>query len=391
MNIVGTPSIAPPSSVPNAWLWDPECSLLRAWIQVVGSLHSTTELKSIPESLSQKLHRAFEFDPDPGIHASIEWTLRRLGKQGSGMVDSIRDHLAQERVSRTGWFVTGNGHTLTVLNGPIEFVAGAELDDPDRDAGSPVDPTNQEQKPWSEDHPHTKRIGRSYAIAMHETSFRQLHEFDASFHILHNIEIAPRLEHPANRVSWYRAAAYCNWLSRQEGIPESQWCFVPNERGEYAAGMRVAEDYLHRVGYRLPTEAEWEYACRAGTRTRRYFGDANELAEQYIWFERNSQEIRSSIPGSLKPNELGLFDTFGNVMEWCIDPFDVTAPGSRFRPTDDELFLDNGLSRIIRGASLFTHLRDIRASEYSQFAPTYREGNTGFRVAKTLSVPTDAP
>jgi formylglycine-generating enzyme required for sulfatase activity len=137
---------------------------------------------------------------------------------------------------------------------------------------------------------------------------------------------------PAFKFSWFDAAEYCNWLSKREGIAEAQWCYEPNKEGKYADGMKIKTGYLGLKGYRLPTEAEWEYACRAGSTVGYSFGEPVELLERYGWFDRNS--LGKIHPGGmLKPNDLGLFDMHGNVWQWTQGiyhdkPVDKEADGS---------------------------------------------------------------
>ena len=130
-------------------------------------------------------------------------------------------------------------------------------------------------------------------------------------------------------VSWYAAAAYCNWLSKQEKVPETEWCYLPNKKegykeGEgYEEGMTPPENVLERKGYRLPTEAEWEYGCRAGAGTSRYYGSKVDLLGRYAWYNATSPD-RARPCGSLQPNDLGLFDMLATCMSGAKSSTTVT-------------------------------------------------------------------
>ena len=127
-------------------------------------------------------------------------------------------------------------------------------------------------------------------------------------------------------VNWYEAAAYCNWLSGQEELPKDQRCYLSNETEAYAEGMSIPADVLERTGYRLPTEAEWEYACRAGAVTGRFYGQSIDLLGSYARYRANSKDHAWTC-GSLFSNDLGLFDMLGNMYEWCQDGANTSNPG----------------------------------------------------------------
>ncbi len=189
-------------------------------------------------------------------------------------------------------------------------------------------------------------------------------------------------------MTWYAAAAYCNWLSEQEGIPPDQWCYKPNKEGKYDQGMEMAADYLQRTGYRLPTEAEWEFACRAGATTRFSFGESEELLPRYAWYQKNGQN-KSWPVGNLKPNDLGLFDMHGNNWEWCQNaykPYDDRGDGKATEDLEDTSDITNSNNRVLRNAQFDGVASFDRSARRSGHAPADQSVyHWGFRPARTLS------
>jgi formylglycine-generating enzyme required for sulfatase activity len=188
-------------------------------------------------------------------------------------------------------------------------------------------------------------------------------------------------------ITWYDAAAFCNWLSQQEGIPADQWCYEPDQ--QFANGMRIRPNYPELSGYRLPTEPEWEFACRCGTTTARFFGDLDSLVHQYGWFTKNSGDNALSPVGSLRPNGHGLFGCYGNVSEWCQD-FPIRYLKDRALAADFEQsgFLEvvNSQSRALRGGSFFAYAKLMRSAYRSLNRPDTQNIDIGFRVARTYSL-----
>jgi len=187
---------------------------------------------------------------------------------------------------------------------------------------------------------------------------------------------------PMVGMTWYEAARYCNWLSEQEGILKEQWCYEPNDKGEYGPGMKAKPEFWKLTGYRLPTEAEWEFACRAGASTSRYYGVTETLLSKYAWYKVNG-EGHSWPVASLKPNDLGLFDMQGNAGEWCYDAYDNYPSASKEAAADAPKtgVVSAVRSRVLRGGSF--------ASPPSRVRSAYRISSRpagyimGFRSSRT--------
>jgi formylglycine-generating enzyme required for sulfatase activity len=199
-------------------------------------------------------------------------------------------------------------------------------------------------------------------------------------------EYSPTSDCPAS-VTWYDAAEYCNWLSKREGIPEDQWCYLPNQMGKNAHGMKPAADYLQRTGYRLPTEAEWEYACRAGSEVAWSFGCASELISKYAWVYENASN-KSHPVGLLKPNGLGLFDMLGNAWEWCQEVYKID-PAKGEKVIEDKEDIADGPNRVLRGGAFAKRPETARSAHRYAVPPTrgdFVSGyfDFGFRPARTI-------
>jgi formylglycine-generating enzyme required for sulfatase activity len=269
--------------------------------------------------------------------------------------------------------VIGQGHTLVVVPGPTEFLMG-----------SPA----AERARREDESLHRQRVRRSFSIASKETTVEQFQRFlheNPTLQDAYPKDGSIAATCPQTRVTWYDAAAYCNWLNLKEGISQDQWCFLPNAEGKYAEGMKVAPDYLNLRGYRLPSEPEWEYACRAGAITAYSFGAAASSLAEYAILGDDSDAQQVSV-GRRKPNDLGLFDMHGNVAEWCLDRYQVYPQGDGLQATasglPDEAVSDE-VSRVMRGGSCRDDASRLRCAARAQDCPNSHNSHAGFRIARS--------
>jgi formylglycine-generating enzyme required for sulfatase activity len=390
-----------------------DVSVRRALILSLAEYTAEQLPESLRRPLISRLLRWYRLDPDPGLHAAIDWlmryvqqgeTPRKLNWHQADALAQIDYELAGLRSGRRQWYVTKEGQTMTIVRGSVEFQMGS----PEYEAGRvPASDSPRETL-------HLAHIPRSFSIANKEVTIGQFQRFldanpevKAKFAYLGNPDrmarvlkdFSPDPNGPQIAVTWYEAAMYCNWLSKQEGIAESEWVY-PTSFTQIKDGMVMPKDYLHKIGYRLPTEAEWEYAARAGSVTARFYGTSDEMLQEYAWYSKNppkkkSDPIDPSDPnrawpvGQLKPNDFGLFDVYGNVWEWCQDRMreDVSADAVSEDREDEVLLVSDKESRSRRGGAFPYGAADQRSAnrDTRNAFPILRRDNVGFRVARTYS------
>ena len=311
---------------------------------------------------------------DGGVRAAAEWALTRWRGTSEG------ESLAAPDDSQ--WFVNGVGMRLVRLL-PGSFYLGSP----------------NEEKPDSRRHRVT--LTRSFYIADREltvelySQFLEDSEWPASekpsggtCNVSADLDISPRPTHPMQSVSWTGAVLFCNWLSaREHRKPCYRRARTRTDTFQQLNGSPWEESWdvwewdLEADGYRLPTEAEWEYACRAGTNTTYFFGDdATKLTDYAL---STNDVRRATYPvGTLMPNPWGLFDVHGNVWEWCwnwyhefpshaeVDPLGPLEPWSRVGPR-----------RVHKGGGVSNSRGNPDAASRGLGPPEHCYRNVGFRVA----------
>ena len=229
---------------------------------------------------------------------------------------------------------------------------------------------------------HTVSISTFFMDARPVTqkSFKRLMNFNPSHYTEDSL-------HPVEMVSWFDAVLYCNARSKRHGLDTvySYTSVTKNaDTGKSCSGLGDLTIDFARNGFRLPTEAEYEYACRAGTTTEYYWGgsyplrtraDTLAIDSNAVWYH-NSQNGTEPV-GSRKPNAWGLYDMSGNVWEWCNDWYDSYDSSSHMDPTGPS----TGSKRVLRGVS-WGDSRFLRAANRSCDLPNVRNDYFGFRCVR---------
>jgi formylglycine-generating enzyme required for sulfatase activity len=297
--------------------------------------------------------------PRPGLSQRIDVELKTAQQiREEARIPVIRTSLGQE---------------LVLIDGG-RFTMGAPRREPGRRSNETL---------------HEVELTRMFYIATHEVSNKEFREFDENHRSGavrgNSLE---RNDHPAVQVGWEQAVRFCNWLSKQDGLPPA---YVRRD-GE----MRLVRPAT--IGYRLPTEAEWVWAVRyeAGAGPRKYpwgdalpvppgfgnYGDASADGLLQTTLDGYDDDFVTTAPiDSFAPNGLGLFNTGGNVAEWMHDKYSVPAPGAGVET--DPLGPEQGELYVIRGSSWM----DAKVSELRLSYRDHGSGgrpDVGFRIARAL-------
>ena len=184
--------------------------------------------------------------------------------------------------------------------------------------------------------------------------------------------------HPVETVSWFDAIRFCNALSRHDRL--APYYQIKNDQvvddARDASDVRIP--LATGTGWRLPTEAEWECACRAKTTTRYSFGDDASKLGSFAWIYENSGSMTHPVREK-RPNDWGLFDMHGNVAEWCWDGY---AAGYDADEVDNPRGPSEASERVVRGGSWKIDGESCRPAIRGSSKPNEREYRLGFRVAK---------
>jgi formylglycine-generating enzyme required for sulfatase activity len=235
--------------------------------------------------------------------------------------------------------VNGIGMKLTLIPAG-EFQMGSPDSEPDRD---------------DDETRHLVKITKPFYLAVHEVTQQQYEKVMGARPWQGKDYVKEGPDYPAVYVRHGDAVEFCRRLSEQEGVE-----------------------------YRLPTEAEWEYACRAGTTTAYSFGDDEAKLGQYAWYYKNTWDIGERYAhrvGQKQPNRWGLYDMHGNVWEWCQDWY---GPYGSEKVVSDPLGPAQGYGRVLRGGSFYNPTSYVRSAYRVNNQPGYRLNvSFGFRAART--------
>jgi formylglycine-generating enzyme required for sulfatase activity len=341
----------------------------RALVLALGEYAAAAIPEQARRLVVERLRALYAHDGDPGTHSAIEWLLHTKWNLGRELDPIDESSSAHEPAADRDWFRNTDGVTMAVIRAvePIEFEIGSPEDEDGRDSDERI---------------HTVGLDRSFAIATREVTVahfeRYLDSEPGARHVPASNRAANDAQCPVVGIDWFAAAGYCNWLSRREKLDPYY----------LIRGPVLSIPHREGLGYRLPSEHEWEYACRAGVRASRPHGASEALLVKYAWFVVNSEKHPHPV-GLKQPNDLGLFDILGNAFEWTEDRYSPDRDAARPRPDRAGAKIEAPepeIEVVLRGGSFNGPATSLRSAYRERSAPSAPLGTYGFRYARTLKL-----
>ena len=381
-------------------------------------------LQAGPVEAESSLRTLFTEAPDPGTHAAARWALQQLQYTDDvleNMIAGCTEQVAEQ--TKRDWYVTPRlgppdrqvpGFTMVRIPSHPDFPLGCVTDEIDNDANDPKatwQPRDAEpvKSFWMSD----REVSQQQIIAVLEDDARW-QQLEPRWQTLRSKlrRRFPSSEYPLEPnalpadVSWYDAVDICNLLSVYAGLEPAyqiakQASFVVDGCTVVVPRRRPLVSLTQGNGYRLPTEREWEYACRALSMSIFNFGQNDDIFSQrysfgegYVWLKLFAIYSKHNAPvGSLRPSRWGLFDIYGNHWEWCWDVFDTPESFTEWSgicdwsTSDFDPFHPVG---VLRGGSCHGYnILDLRSAKRRgmsrdfSFDPDLRDNDVGFRLSRT--------
>jgi formylglycine-generating enzyme required for sulfatase activity/transcriptional regulator with XRE-family HTH domain len=327
----------------------------RYWLTLAMGSYETQDLSdSLKQRVIEELTDWYLHDNSAAVHSATSWLLRSW--QAHTHIEPHRARTDQrggpEPASKEWFSLSGSAKTLNFVRIPKgTYLVGCH-------------PEERGAKPY-ETPVHEVTISHDYALCISEVTRGDYEDFvDDTKHLaLPNIDDwSPTRDHPVVGLTWFEAEEYAAWLNGKMGL------------------LSFGANPGRKIGpLRLPTEAEWEIACRAGASTAFSFGSDRDLLPFYGWFQQNSN-LQTHSGHSLRPNRLGLFNMHGNTWEWCSDWYGPYPT----EPSIDPKGLAHSDWRVLRGGCWNLNERYSRSACRNWHIPTNRNWYIGLRLAMTV-------
>ena len=276
-------------------------------------------------------------------------------------------------VEKSGFSINGSPKTVTIYY----YSLGVEMV---RISSGTFTMGSSDGEDWNAIPPHQVTLSKGFSMGKYEVTQGQYQEVTGQNPSSFSGSPASgetQTRRPVEGVTWYDAVEFCNKLSQQEGLAPAYTITDRSPSSGYPITSATVTANWDANGYRIPTEAEWEYACRAGTTTTWSFGSTESHAADYAWYESNSSNMTHEV-GRKLPNAWGLYDMHGNVWEWCWDWYGEYSSGAQTDPHGAV----SGTFRVPRGGSWFNSAHNLHSAGRSYFIPDFGNYRFGFRLVR---------